>query len=175
MRNILSRGHVEKPFSFISPATWGKETKGFGVLVLDEDNMTIEVRLLKGGDADLYELIDFLLFDKDVRRLVKKYQQIGRKRPYATRTREGMSGCKDFFINFVDEETSLVVGGKRLLHASCFNKVEGIGRMYIGDFAELCYEVMHSTDFLKCPCYSSCRYVKPHKAEWTTEPHRIYA
>ena len=84
-----------------------------------------------------------LLADRDVRRMIGKYQSEGRTEKYKIWEITGTSGCEDIFIT-----TGRAIGSfamtrtKNLCHISQFGRLnEGFGdkksKMYIGDFVEL--------------------------------------
>ena len=157
-----------KTFSGNGEESWCEAT---GCLYIYPEESAIELRLFSGCDPHVDDIIAFVLRDKDVREMLARYYQKGRKDRYSMRWRCGMSGCEDVYINFVDEH-GLVMSGKHLMHVSCYNKLAGIQHMYIGDFAECAYELaQHGHHFDNG---TSFRYTKPHFAESAgTTVHRL--
>ena len=155
-----------KPFeingeeSFMEPT---RRTKG--VLRIYPDSEEIEVGILHGCDPNVVDLLAFVVADKDVTLLIKNYFQKGRKRAYSIRHSFGQSGREDIYINFPDK-TGLIVDGKHLLHVSCFGKVSGIKKMYIGDFWEMLMEsIENPNSFISRYRNTTAKYVKPYFAE----------
>lgn len=161
-----------KTFSGNGEESWCEATRPTtGCLYIYPEESAIELRLFSGCDPHVDDIIAFILRDKDVKEMLARYYQKGRKDRYSMRWRCGMSGCEDVYINFVDEH-GLVMGGKHLMHVSCYDKLAGIKRMYIGDFAECAYELaQHGHHFDNG---TSFRYTKPHFAESAgTTVHRL--
>lgn len=155
-----------KPFeidgeeSFMEPT---RRTKG--VLRICPGSEEIEVGILHGCNPDVVDLLAFVVADKDVALLIKNYFQKGRKRAYSIRHSFGQSGREDIYINFPDK-TGLIVDDKHLLHVSCFGKVSGIKKMYIGDFWEMLMESIENSDsFISQYRNTTAKYVKPYFAE----------
>lgn len=155
-----------KPFeingkeSFMEPA---RRTKC--VLRIYPGSEEIEVGILHGCDPDVVDLLAFVVADKDVTLLIKNYFQKGRKKLYSIRHSFGQSGSEDIYINFPDK-TGLIVDGKHLLHVSCFGKVSGIKKMYIGDLWEMLMESIENPDsFISHYRNTTAQYVKPYFAE----------
>ena len=164
MYNYDGEEQIVKSFIFDGEESWcysSRPTKG--ALVVYPETMEISVSIFKGMQPYFADIINFMLQDKDVRLLIHQYQQKGRKKPFSMRYSKGVSGREDIFINFIDEETKLVVDGKHLLHISCFGKISGIQRMYIGDFVEMVSAIWQHSNF-DTDCGTSCRYVKPYFA-----------
>lgn len=138
----VSCDSLVKPFSIENGGGWCRsDRRSKGVLTLHPDTLEIECHTVSGGDPNFWDLINFIMADKDIRLMVKIYQQKGRTLPYYMRVREGMSGCVDVWINFVDPKTGLQTEGKYLGGYSCFEKTAGIRRLYIGDFVEMIAEL----------------------------------
>lgn len=151
---------VMKPFAIKGEGYWNEAKKlSKGVLRIFPETMEIEVQMLCGCDPLACDLINFVTNDKDVRLLILAYQQIGRIKPYAINVSQGMSGREDIFINFYDKY-GLEVGGKHLMHITCANKMDGIKKMYIGDFAEAVY----AYGFCLGKNKTTGRYIKPYFA-----------
>ena len=147
-----------------------------GALIIYPDTMEISVSIFKGVQPYFSDIIKFMLQDKDVRLLIHQYQQKGRKKLFSMRCSKGLSGREDYYINFPDEETRLVIDGKHLLHISCFGKISGIQKMYIGDFVELVSCICKNTDFMLLTRKQKnvCKYVKPYFAyDASTEVSKI--
>lgn len=157
---------IMKPFEMEGAGYWN-DPKGVtkGVLRIFPVTMEIEVEMFSGCNPLASDLFNFIIKDKDVRLLIRQYQQSGRKIPYAINISSGMSGREDVYINFYDKY-GLEICGKHLLHISCAGKTGGIKRMYIGDFAEAVYAYGIGEK-------TTARYIKPYFAEAYTDVHRI--
>lgn len=126
------------------PADWRGEKKSLVGVTINTEDDTIKVEWLAWCDPKMSNLFWALLADRDVRRMIKKYQKRGRKELYKMWSTSGISGREDVFISYGKE-----VGGfnvkktMKLCHISCEGKLnEGFGdkesKMYVGDFVELC-------------------------------------
>ena len=124
--------------------------------------------MLSGCDPWYKDLLNFVLADKDVRRLIRNYQNSTRVERYAINISSGMSGRQDVYINFYDEY-GLQVRGKHLLHISCCDKLWGISKIYVGDLVEAMYAMRIA------PGKTTAKYVKPYlEPEWaSTDVHSI--
>ena len=160
---------ILKPFEIDGVSTWvNAKRRTLCVLRVFKDEMSLEVETLKGCDPNVADLINFVLSDKDVKLLIRQYQQSKRVVPFAINGTTGMSGRVDIYINFYDKY-GLQTSGKHLMHVSCYGKVERIKKIYIGDFVEMVYEC-------NFPRYkSSGKYIKPYLAPDTVgvEVHKI--
>lgn len=127
-----------KPFIYKSDSTWNYGKKGKAVIIIDHEHKTIDVDIIDGLDPMARDVLLFLLADKDVRLMVRDYQQNGdRQKPFLIRTSCGSSGREDIYINFYTKY-GLQTYGKKLLHVSGYGKLnEGFCKMWVGDFAEL--------------------------------------
>lgn len=164
-----------KPFSCEGKYGWcepQKRTKG--ALRIYPYSQEIEVEIFAGCNPGVWDIIIFLLLDKDVKTLSCEYQRKGRKLPYSMKVHESFSGSKDVFINFPDK-TGLIKRRKHLLHISCYDKIVGIKKMYVGDFVEMVAALTeHYSSF---QLFTSAKYEKPHFVEEEdikTEVTRIY-
>lgn len=164
-----SNNVILKPFEMDGVESWVKVSRRtMCVLRIFPDDKAFEVEVLKGCDPNVADLINFVLSDKDVRLLIRQYQQSKRVVPFAINGTTGMSGRVDVFIDFYDKY-GMQVKGKHLLHVSCYGKVHELKKMYIGDFAEMVYEC----NFPRFK--SSGKYIKPYLAPDTVgvEVHKI--
>ena len=160
---------ILKPFEIDGVESWTKVSRRtLCVLRVFPDEMSFEVAVLKGCNPNVHDLINFVLSDKDVRLLIRKYQQSKRVLPFAINGTAGMSGRVDVFIDFYDEY-GMQVSSKHLLHVSCYGKVDRIKKMYVGDFVEM----VHAGNFPRFK--SSGKYIKPYLApDWVgTDVHKI--
>lgn len=156
-----------KNFEMTVEGTWKDTRKSKCALVIDEKRMTIDICHLSGSAPSAFSVILFLLQDKDVRKMIRLYQQRKkRKLPYKIRATKGMSGAENFYINFYNDY-GIYIEGKKLLHISCFGKLnEGFPEMYIGDFVELISffeihrESLQDKYRKKILKMSGCRYIK---------------
>lgn len=160
---------VCKEVEFTTDSRWNNvEFSRMGFEINYRDN-TISVYWLRGGDPYVSDLMKALLADRDVRRLIKVYQERGRRNRYLIHQRVGMSGCEDYWIQvgFQNGPFFKKTKPKKLLHISCDGKLnEGWGEdnsMYIGDFVELAsYLNFAKTMEVKAlRKESNVRYVKP--------------
>lgn len=151
----------------------GKEAVSFVGFKVDAYEKTISVWHLKGAKPEVDTLFYALLADRDVRRLIKQYQNTGRKYPYKIWNRYCQSCCEDWFITIGESIGDfLLTDTKKLLHVSMEGKLNaGFGdnkesSMYIGDFAELCVTMGLTGNmnrrYLKK--LSGVRYVRPRLA-----------
>lgn len=156
-----------KNFEMVVEGTWGDTGKSKCALVINETRMTIDICWLSGSAPSAFSVILFLLQDKDVRKMIRLYQQKKkRKLPYKIRATKGMSGAEDFYINFYNDY-GIYIEGKKLLHISCFGKLnESFPKMYIGDFVELIKyfeirkDILQDKNRKKLRKISGCKYVK---------------
>lgn len=160
-------GLLVKPFEGdFTDASWGSKKKTRGAMILD--GMDIEIKIYDGPDPLAEDVFNFILRDKDCRRIIREYQQKNRTELYHIRYSEGMSGRRDYWINFVDEYTGIIKYGKHLLHISCADKIAGIYKMYIGDLVEMLYAMDFKTGKTRI------RYTKPYfQRDATVETHKI--
>lgn len=161
---------IMKPFIIEGVSTWSDSVgKCNGVLRIFPETMEIEVKLFSGSDPNASDLMKFVINDKDVKLMLRKYYQKGRKDRYAVNISRGMSGREDVYINYYDEY-GLQIRGKHLFHISCFEKLGYVKKMYIGDFAEGVYA------YRPRDIKTTGRYVKPYfepKEGASTEVHKI--
>lgn len=149
-----------KPFICNGEETWcDAKYKTKGVLRIYPETMELEMKIIKGVSPYIGDIFRFLLNDKDVRMLIHMYQKKGRVKPFSMRFSSGMSGREDYYINFPDDSW-LITSGKHLLHISCYGKIDGIRKMYIGDFVEAFACFCKKSDF-GINYNTSCRYTKP--------------
>lgn len=127
-----------KPFTYHSDSTWNYGKKGKAVIIIDHEHKTIDVDIIGGLDPMAWDVLLLLLSDKDVRMLIREYQQDGhRDLPFALRVSCGSSGRSDIYINSYTKY-GLQISGKKLLHISGYGKLnEGFQKMWVGDFVEL--------------------------------------
>ena len=160
---------IMKPFEIDGMESWcevKRRTKG--VLRIWQETMELEVELFSGCDPYASDLISFIMADRHVQLMIRKYYQKGRVEKYAINVTSGMSGRDDIYINFYDKY-GLQIRGKHLMHVSCYNKMSGVKKMYIGDFAEAVYGYWFK------PIKSTAKYTKPYMAPETasTEVHHL--
>lgn len=131
---------IIKPFKWKDPYN----RIGSGILVLDTGERTIDIRIISDLAPYAEDIIYFLLSDRHVRNMIRNYQSGSRIDFYKMNKTKGMSGRRDYYINFYEtfeneaEQYGLQTRGKALLHISCAGKINyGWREMYIGDFVEL--------------------------------------
>lgn len=138
-------GRIRKELRLYSPSDWSTSDATYAIVGLEIDTWekTIEVQFLKGSMPYANNLFLALLADRDVRRLIKEYQDTKRTTRYKMWSSVGMSGREDIFMTFGYELSGFAVTKtKKLCHISGFGRLnEGFGdaksQMYIGDFVEL--------------------------------------
>lgn len=165
---------IIKPFKWKDP----DNRIGSGILIIDTGEKTIDVSIVSELAPYATDIIYFLLSDRHVRKMIRDYQKGFRKKFYKMNKTVGMSGRKDYYINFYqvfepeelpeDERYGIQIRGKRLLHISCAGKINYGGiKMYIGDFVELVaymqqngeLENMNKKDLKqKCNCWHEVGY-----------------
>jgi hypothetical protein len=162
-------GVLVKPFSCEGKETWCDSAKRTqGALRIYPESEEIEVSIFNGCDPFVNDILCFVLKDRDIQMLIRNYYQKGRKHPYSIRHSFGQSGREDIYINFPDK-TGLIVKGKHLLHISCFGKISGIKKIYIGDFMEMFAEGMQNeSSFMSHNFCYTCKYEKPYFAKDAT-------
>lgn len=140
----MRKATVKKEIELQTDSIWSSVDFSRLGLEINYSQMTVAIYELKGGSPYASDLIQALLSDKDVRRLIRMYQEKGRKNYYKIHHRVGMSGCEDFWIQVGIQNGSFFrkLKSKNLLHISCEGKLnEGWGDeencMYIGDLVEL--------------------------------------
>lgn len=135
------RGVIRKEMRIYGPTTWTDSVYSIVGVEIDTEERSIKLDFLMGAMPMAENLFLALLADRDVRRLIKGYQEIGRcqGQKYRVWSTTGMSGREDIFLT-----TGRTVGGFaitrtiKLCHISQFGKLnEGFGSMSIGDFVEL--------------------------------------
>ena len=166
----MRKATVRKEIELQTDSIWSSVDFSRLGLEINYSQMTVAIYELKGGSPYASDLIQALLSDKDVRRLIRMYQEKGRKNYYKIHHRVGMSGCEDFGI-----QVGIQNGGffrklkyKNLLHISCEGKLnEGWGDeencMYIGDLVELVKYIglTETMDVKVLRKKSKVKYVKP--------------
>lgn len=141
---ISGRKEVRKEIVIPSTNFEGARSKSFVGFKVDSYENTISVWHLKGAKPLVKNLFYALLADRDVRRLIKQYQDTGRKYPYKIWNRCSLFCWEDWFISIGKSIGDfLVTDTKKLIHVSMDGKLNsGFGdrdsSMYIGDFVELC-------------------------------------
>lgn len=180
MKTYKDQEHIVKPFRYKS-LNWNwmgghYNEKGYGAIVINTYNNTIDVDMLSGPAPYASDIILFLLSDRHVRLMIRKYQQAHKRdKYYAIRASTGSSGRQDIYINYYNG-LGLQTGGKKLLHKSCYDKLnEGWIKMPIGDFVELVAFLMEKSDAdydlkdaRRLRKLSGCRYVKGYFCDDTT-------
>lgn len=137
------KGVIRKEMRIYGPTTWTDSVYSIVGVEIDTESKSIRVDFLKGAMPMAESLFLALLADRDVRRLIKGYQEIGRCQKYRVWSTTGITGREDIFLT-----TGRTVGGFaitrtiKLCHISQFGKLnEGFGdkdsSMYVGDFVEL--------------------------------------
>lgn len=135
---------IIKPFRWKDPYN----RIGSGILVLDTGEKTIDIRIVSDLAPYATDIIYFLLSDRHVRKMIREYQSSSRIDLYKINKTVGMSGRRDYYINFYQgfevggfpegKIYGVQTSGKKLLHVSCAEKINfGWRKMYIGDFVEL--------------------------------------
>ena len=160
---------VMKPFEIDGFSSWCEANRRSKVVLrIWPESKTSEEKMISGCDPWYLDLLNFVLADKDVRRLIRNYQNSTRVERYAINVSSGMSGRQDIYINFYDEY-GLQVRGKHLLHISCCDKLWGISKIYVGDLVEAMYAMRIATG------KTTVKYVKPYlEPEWaSTDVHSI--
>ena len=165
----MRENFIMKTFEIDGESSWCEaKRRSKGVLRIWPESKTVEVKMLSGCDPWYKDLLNFVLADKDVRRLIRNYQNSSRIERYAINISSGMSGRQDVYINFYDEY-GLQIRGKHLLHISCCDKLWGISKIYVGDLVEAMYAMKIQ------PGKTTAKYVKPYlEPEWaSTDVHSI--
>lgn len=139
---------------------------GKAAIILYDDKIMVEQ--ISGPAPMARDVILFLLADKDIRYMIRQYQQDGyRQNRFALRETLGISGRMDIYINFYTKN-GCQIDGKKLLHVSQYGKLnEGWHTMWIGDFVELVAYIMERSEAsyeLSNPKrlrhMSNCKYIK---------------
>lgn len=136
-------GRIRKELKIYSPSDWGNATYSIVGIEINTWENTIEVQFLKGSMPYAKNLFWALLADRDVRRLILKYQESKRKVLYKIWSTTGMSSRVDIFMTFGYEIGGFAITRTtKLCHISGFGRLnEGFGdeesKMYIGDFVEM--------------------------------------
>lgn len=127
-------GVIRKVMKIWSPSDWGKGNYAIVGVKVDTFSDIIDIAYLDGTDPLAKNLFWALLADRDVRRLIKKYQEKDRVRSYKIWSTTGMSGREDVFMTFGED----VEGFNRkktmkLCHISGFGRLnEGFDTIYVG-------------------------------------------
>lgn len=168
-------GRIRKEMKIYSPSDWGTCNATYATVGLEVNtsDKTIEVHFLKGSMPYATNLFWALLADRDVRRLIVKYQESTRRDLYKIWSTSGMSGREDIFMTFGYKRGGFATTKTiKLCHISGFGRLnEGFGnkksKMYIGDFVEL-VAFMGLTDDMKVHSLrkrARVKYIKPKFAE----------
>lgn len=166
----MRENFIMKTFEIDGESSWCEaKRRSKGVLRIWPEEKSIEVKILSGCDPLYKDLLSFVLSDRDVRRLIRNYQNSTRVERYAINVSSGMSGRQDIYINFYDEY-GLQVRGKHLLHISCCDKLWGIKKIYVGDLVEAIYAMN-----VQPGGKTTAKYIKPYlEPEWaSTDVHSI--
>lgn len=164
------REEIVKVVQYDVDKIWeGGYGKGKGILKLNTCENTLSFEIVKGGHPYFVDLFAFILSDKDVRKMILKYQTTKRILNYQIRRTIGMSGRKDYYINLFNDDL-IQIDGKHLIHISCMEKVSKIKPIYIGDFVELVYHMINHEGYEVFPRRvmrnnTSFRYVKYYTME----------
>lgn len=137
-------GIIRKEIRLWSRSDWGTSDYAIVGLVVNTQTETIEVHNLLGAMPWANELFWTLLADRDIRRLIKRYQENGEtEKYYRIWSTTGSSGRKDVFKTEATEIGGFITTKTwKLCHISGYGRLnEGFGdrksRMKIGDFVEL--------------------------------------
>lgn len=134
--------YVRKELRLETPQTWGGCDKEFSVIGVEIDYCSNELRVhhLQGKVPMATAVFRALLSDKDVRFLIREYQQQGeRYEVFRIWSTCGVSGRKDIFKSIGKRVGGFAVTDTvRLCHISQCGKLnEGLPRLRVGDFVEL--------------------------------------
>ncbi len=138
---------------------------GTGVLVIDQYERNIELLLGSGVRPYFNSILNLIISDKHVRRMIREYQETKRVHKFQINSTKGMSGREDYYINFYNKY-GVQTWGKKLLHISCEGKInQGVPCIYIGDFVELISYISKNEPWnilprKKARRLSNCRYIK---------------
>ena len=182
MKTYKDQGRIVKPFRYkslnlASSLTGHYNEKGYGAIVINNYDNTIDVDMLSGPAPFVKDIILFLLSDRHIRVRIKEYQQSQKRdRRYALLVSTWLSGRQDIYINYYNG-LGLQTGGKKLLHKSCLDKLnEGWIKMKVGDFVELVAFLMKQSgadydlkDARRIRKLSGCHYVRGYFCENTTQ------
>ena len=127
-------GYIRKEVLFNS-----ESNKSIIGIVIDTINKRITFASLVGCMPNANEFFCALLADRDVRRLIKKYQTTERKDPYRLWKTRGMSGREDYYFTYGQAYKGFAITKtKHLCHISMYGKLsEGLPTLEIGEFVEL--------------------------------------
>ena len=138
------RGIIRKCLKFNTEAPWASTSKQQHSIVgftLDTEELTIKISIIKGCDPKYEDLFYALLYDRDIRRCIKKVssEDIGDMSftgRYKIFEKMGSSGCSDIFISHAHEiDRFISVNTRRVLHISCYGKInESMPKLDIWDF-----------------------------------------
>lgn len=168
MNKYKNSFRIIKPFCFYS-STWnGKSAcRGTAAIIIDLISEIIDIELFTGPAPCVQDILLFLLSDRNIRKMIQRYQEKDEREIYAIRATTGDSGRKDYYINFYNKY-GLQTHGKKLLHISQFDKLnEGWIKMTIDDFVELIAYLKKQSEFncdlndpQKLKRLSKCHYIK---------------
>ena len=103
MNNTYKKdGVILKPFRYTSEpceASWNE--KGVGTLILDTNRNTIDVDVVSGPAPYYADVILFLLADKDVRLMIRSYQQEKRSELFSVRVSYGNLCRRDVYLSLI--------------------------------------------------------------------------
>ena len=167
-------GVIRKEVRLYSPSYWCKDVDySFVGFEIDTSKKTIKITPLMGSLPLANSLFLALLADRDVRRLIKEYQNDKERQEfYKLWSTSGSSGREDVFITKVSapfDGNFAVTKTTKLCHISGFGRLnEGFGtkgKMYIGDFVELVAYLGLAIDDMKPKSLrklaGGVKYVKP--------------
>lgn len=170
MKSYKENEIIVKPIEYSFYAPWNNEIQeGKAAIILNTYSWEIDIENIRGAAPLATDVVLFLLADKDVRLMIKKYQKFGeRKYPFKIRQKDSSYNLNyDIYINFYND-LGIQIGGKKLMHVSQYGKLNyGWTKMWVGDFVEIVAFMLHRTgkrSEMACPKIirreNSCRYCK---------------
>ena len=142
--------YVDKKLSYRSiPSNIDGNTKervGYGILSINHIALTVEFTHFKGVDPTIEDLLYFIFSDKDVRKMIRCYQDTERNTEYMIDLKDAEDSiATKVFINFYKK--GIFHSRKFLFKWSDNKKIHRLEPIYIGDLVEAVAYFARSTSF----------------------------
>ena len=131
-----------------------KKRVGYGILSIDHGRLTVEFTHLKGVDPTVDDLLVFIFSDKDVRKMIRYYQNTDRTLQYKIDLKDSDDSiATKVFINFYKK--GIFYNRKFLFKWSDNKKIHRLEPIYIGDLVEamVCFRHAKNIPVWWVPCY----------------------
>lgn len=129
----MERNKIEKFVEYTSERL-GKVKKGYGILTVDYRRETISFEVYRGPEPKVQDLINFLVSDIDVQKLIVVYRK---QKPYLMEpayniTTGGGERLIHIYMNKSSTDRQLLLSFSKIT-----NKVSYINELYVGDLLKM--------------------------------------